>query len=425
MKQKNKIIKTLIAEYDKNLKAGVNKWKHPLVKSIFSNEDKIEAIESILTTFVTMGKKVKKFEDEFSNWLNIKNGIMVNSGSSANLLIFFMLKNILSKSLFEKTGQKEIILPAFTWSTTLFPIIQAGFKPVFIDSDINNFNITPENIEKAITPNTVGICVVHLLGSPCDMDRILKIAKNNNLFLIEDSCEAHGAKWDGKKVGSFGDLSSFSFFFSHHIATGEGGIIVSNNKNYSDKIRAMRAHGWVREMSNYEEIARSHPNIDKRFLFDEIGFNVRPTDVTAALGINQIKKLDDIINERRNNHFFWKNKLSDFEDLIYTIDDSSKGFLSPFVFPVIIRKGSNLNRNDFQLYMEENGVETRTVAAGNLLNQPFASKYSGFEKRFDLSNSDYLMYNSFFWGNSHLVTDEEREYVAKIAIKFLNKLSKG
>ena len=424
MIKKDELIKSLVNQYDKYLMPSVSRWKHPLVKSIFSNEDKIEAIESILTTFVTMGKKVKKFEDEFSNWLNIKNGIMVNSGSSANLLIIFMLKNILSKSLFEKTGQKEIILPAFTWSTTLFPIIQAGFKPVFIDCSINNFNITPENIEKAITPNTVGICAVHLLGSPCDMDSILKIANNNNLFLIEDSCEAHGAKWNGKKVGSFGDLSSFSFFLSHHISTGEGGIIVSNNQNYSDKIRAMRAHGWVREMSNYEEIAKSHPHIDKRFLFDEIGFNVRPTDVTAALGVNQIKKLDDIIKERRNNHFFWKNKLSDFEDLIYTIDDCSKGFLSPFVFPVIIRKGSNLNRNDFQLYMEKNGVETRTVAAGNLLNQPFASKYNGLEKRFDLSNSDYLMYNSFFWGNSHLVTDEEREYVAKIAIKFLNKHSR-
>jgi len=274
-------IRSFIEKYDKNHSKSTSKWKHPLVKSIFSTEDKIEAIESILTTYVTMGKKVKNFEEKFSKWINVKNGIMVNSGSSANLLIFFMMKYVLSKSIFEKVGYKEIILPAFTWSTTLFPIVQAGFKPVFIDSDREDFNMTPENIEKAITSNTVGICVVHLLGSPCNMDQISNLAKKNKLFLVEDACEAHGSIWNGKKVGSFGDLASFSSFFSHHIATGEGGIIVTNNLIYTDMIRSMRAHGWVREVSNYEQIAEKYPNIDKRFLFKEIGFNLRPTAIPS------------------------------------------------------------------------------------------------------------------------------------------------
>jgi len=413
-------IKNFIEKYNKNHTQSTSKWKHPLVKSIFSIEDKIEAIESILTTYITMGKKVKNYEEKFARWINVKNGIMVNSGSSANLLIFFMIKNILSKSIFEKVGHKEIILPAFTWSTTLFPIVQAGFKPVFVDSSLSDFNATPDNIENAITSKTAGICVVHLLGSPCNMDKISKLAKKNKLFLVEDSCEAHGSLWNGRKVGSFGDLASFSSFFSHHIATGEGGIVVTNNLEYTDMIRSMRAHGWVREVSNYIKIAEKYPNIDKRFLFNEIGFNLRPTDVTAALGINQINKLDKIIISRRDNHFFWKEKLNKYGDLVYTIDDSAQGIISPFVFPIILNKDSGINRNDFQYHMEKHGVETRTVASGNLLNQPFSHKYKGFEKRFSLKNADYLMNNSFFWGNNHLVTEKERSYVAKVASKFLN-----
>ena len=414
-----KIIK-FIQESKIFFKNPENKWKHPLVKSIFSEEDQAEAIDSILSTSVTMGSKVKLFEKNFSHWLGIKNSVMVNSGSSANLLIFFLLKYVLSNNIFDEPNRNEVILPAFTWSTTLFPIVQSGFRPVFVDCGLDDFNITPDNIEKAINNKTIAICCVHLLGSPCNMDRIVNLSREHNLYLIEDSCEAHGAEWNKNKVGNFGDLSSFSFFFSHHISTGEGGIISTDNEQFIDKIKSLRAHGWIRDKSNKESIAKKYPNIDKRFLFDEIGFNLRPTDVTAALGVNQINKLDEIIKKRRNNHFYWKEKFKNFEDLIYTIDDSEKGIISPFVFPLVIRENSKINRDEFQRYMEKKDIETRSVAAGNLLNQPFANNYKGFEKRYDLSNSDYLMDNSFFWGNSHLVTEEEREYVSKVVIDYLS-----
>ena len=420
---RNKIISEFVDNIDDNYVESNQKWKHPLVKStIISKKDKVEAIDSILSTYITMGTKVKNFETKFSKYINVKYGIMLNSGSSANLLIMFLLKYLNSNDIYFDNSKTEIIIPAFTWSTSLFPIVQAGFKPVFVDVDINNFNLDSELVKKAITKNTCAIMVVHLLGYPCDMTEITKIAKSNNLIIIEDCCEAHGALWDNKKVGSFGDFSSFSFFFSHHITTGEGGLIATNNDYYSDFLRSLRAHGWVREMSQYDQLSKKYPSIDKRFLFYNPGFNLRPTDIVAALGLNQIDKLDEIVKCRRANHFYWKNGLSEFEELISTIDDPERGHISPFVFPIIIKDSKKLNRNKFQKYLENQGIETRTVASGNLLNQPFAQRFTKFEKRFDLNNSDYLMYNSFFWGNSHTVSESERNYVLDCTKNYLNKV---
>ena len=225
----------------------------------FGHEEANEAIDSLLSTYVTMGGKVKKFEGMFANYSQTKHGIMVNSGSSANLLALSILTNPVLKDRIKE--KEEIITPATTWVTTVYPISNVGATPVFVDVNLD-FNINPELIEKAITEKTRAIMPVHLIGNPCDMKRIMEIAEDNDLFVIEDACEAHGAEVNGKKIGSFGDLSTFSFFFSHHITTIEGGMIMTNNDEYMEIARMMRAFGWIRDVDNKNEIALKYPHID-------------------------------------------------------------------------------------------------------------------------------------------------------------------
>ena len=273
------------------------KTKIPLAIPQFGSEEVIESLESLISTWVTMGKKVKTFESQFNDYVGQKKALMVNSGSSANLLTF----SALSSPNFQnriKPGD-EVICPAVTWSTSIYPILNVGAKPVLVDVDVNTLNVLPETIENAITPKTKAIMAVHLMGNPCQTDKIKQIADNKGINLIEDCCEAHGAKIGNKSVGSFGICSTFSFFLSHHITTIEGGMVLTNNDTIIDIATAQRAHGWIREMQNADEIANEYPDIDRRFLFYETGFNLRPTEIQGAFGIHQKKKQDGNVNVRR------------------------------------------------------------------------------------------------------------------------------
>jgi CDP-6-deoxy-D-xylo-4-hexulose-3-dehydrase len=195
-----------------------------------------------------MGKKVQTFERMFAEFIGVKNAVMVNSGSSANLVALSVLTNRAIKNRIKRND--EVITPAVTWSTTLFPIINVGAVPVLVDVNLETYDIDTSEMEKAITHKTKAIMPVHLLGNPCDMKKIMEIAEDHNLFVIEDACEAHGAEFNGKKVGGFGDLATFSFFFSHHISTIEGGMVITNNEKYAELAKSLRAHGWIRELKN-------------------------------------------------------------------------------------------------------------------------------------------------------------------------------
>src|SRR5712664_2794761 len=251
-------IRPYIRDHFKNQKKEFvpGKTRLPLNIPTYNSEEVEEALESLLSTWVTMGSKVRKFEEAYAQYNGSKHAVMVNSGSSANLLALSVLTNPLVPDHIEKGS--EIITPAVTWATTVYPIANVGCTPVLVDVDPQTFNIIPEETEKAIGPKTKAIVPVHLLGSPCEIDKIKKIANTHDLHLIEDACESTGAEFQGKKVGSFGDMGTFSFFLSHHISTIEGGMIVTDDDVVYEHLKAMRAFGWVRDLQDKNRLASEH-----------------------------------------------------------------------------------------------------------------------------------------------------------------------
>ena len=413
-------IKDLVKEYFSQKKKEPfvsGKTKIPLNIPSFDWEEACEAIDSILSTYVTMGKKVKEFEAKFADYIGVKYAIMLNSGSSANLLALSILSNPITKNRI-KLGD-EIITPAVTWATTVFPIINCGAVPVLVDVDLETFNLNVEEIEKAITNKTKAIMLVHLLGNPCDMQRIMEIAKANNLLIIEDACEAHGAEFNGQKVGSFGDLSTFSFFFSHHISTIEGGMVMTNNEEYAELAKALRVFGWVRDLQDRDEIANKYKDIDPRFLFVNIGYNFRPTEIQGAFGIHQIKKLDKFVEIRRQNANFWTENLKKYSDYLWLHEEREGTKHVWFGYPLTVNPNAPFTRKELVNFLEGKGVETRPIMAGNMDEQP-AMKLFRYKRVGDLPNSKLVTRNSFFFGNHHGIGKQGRKAILDYIIEFMS-----
>jgi CDP-6-deoxy-D-xylo-4-hexulose-3-dehydrase len=428
MNRRNEIkiqIEDLIREYLSGIKSSAEfvpgKTRIPLVIPSYDWQEVAEAVDSMLTTRVTMGDKVKQFESMFANYIGVNHAIMVNSGSSANLLALSILTNALLKSRL-KPGD-EIITPALTWVTTVFPILNCGLTPVLVDVGLDTFDISPDEVEKAITDRTRAIMLVHLLGNPCQMDRIMEIARQHNLYVIEDACEAHGAEFNGKRVGSFGDLATFSFFFSHHISTIEGGMVLTNNEEFAELARALRAFGWVRDLKDKDEIARQHADIDPRYLFINTGYNFRPTEIQGAFGIHQLKKLDKFIEIRRGNAEFWFENLKRHKDylLLYKEGEGTKHVW--FGYPITVRPEAPFTRGDLTNFLEAKGVETRPIMAGNIDEQP-VMRFFPYRKVGNLPNSRLIMRNSFFFGNHQGMVGGERGAIAEYVSEFITKITK-
>jgi CDP-6-deoxy-D-xylo-4-hexulose-3-dehydrase len=417
LKKLKKIIQGYFSETTNEFIPG--KSKIPLNVPSFGWEEVLEAIDSMLSTRVTMGEKVAKFEEMFADYIGMKYAIMVNSGSSANLLAMAVLTNPAIKN-YIKNGC-EVIVPAVTWSTTVFPVINVGTIPVLVDIDLKTYNIDPEEAKKAINRKTKAIMPVHLLGNPCDMDKIMEIAEKNGLQVIEDACEAHGAEFNGRKVGSFGDLSTFSFFFSHHITTIEGGILLTNNEEYAEVAKSLRAHGWIRELKHREEVAKMYPHIDKRFLFVNIGFNIRPTEIQGAFGIHQLRKLEDFIKIRRENARFFTKELSEFSDYLLLPEERANTRHVWFGYPITVKERAGFTREELVSFLEEGGIETRPIMAGNLAEQPALNLYR-HKVVGRLDNAWIVMRNSFFFGNHQGIGKEEREYIVSRISEFIRRV---
>jgi len=394
------------------------KSKIPLQVASYGSDEVCEALDSMLSTWVTMGKKVANFEQLFAKYLGIKNATMVNSGSSANLVALSILTNPVLRDKIR--AGSEIITPATTWTTTVYPIANVNCKPVLVDVDLDTFNISIEGIEKAITDKTKAIMPVHLLGNPCYIEEIMEIAEKHDLYVIEDTCESHGAEVKGKKVGTFGDMGTFSFFFSHHISTIEGGMIVTNEEEYDELSRALRVFGWARNMKRFEEYAQNHKDIDKRFLFVNIGFNFRPTEIQGAFGTHQVKKLDNFIEIRRKNASYWNKKLEPYTDYITTQKERPKTRHVWFGYPLTINRESPFTRDEITSHLEKKGIETRPIQVPNIAKQP-AIKLIDYRAVGGLNNADYIMKNSFWFGNHQGIGDAERKYVADAIIDFVEE----
>ena len=387
----------------------------PLNAPSYGWEEVSEAIDSMLSTQVTMGTKVKCFEADFADYLGVKHAVMVNSGSSANLLALSVLANPLAPR--PLLPGDEVITPAVTWVTTVYPIINVGAVPVLVDVDPDTFNIDIAEIERALSPRTRAIMPVHLLGNPCDMESITDIARRRDLLVIEDTCEAHGAAIGGRRVGSFGDLATFSFFFTHHVATVEGGMLVTNNDDLGDLARALRAFGWIRDLRDREELARRHAEIDPRFLFVNTGYNFKPTELQAAFGIHQLPRLDGFIAARRANAEFWSGELGRLGDL--RIQHERPGTTHAwFGYPLTVLPGARFSRAELVAFLESRGLETRPIVAGNVAEQP-ALRLFPHRTVGDLANSRLIHRNSLYFGNHPGVGPAEREAVAGYLREFI------
>ena len=386
------------------------KTRIPLNVPTYGSAEVIEALDSLMSTWVTMGAKVKAFEEMFAEYVGMPWGVMTNSGSSANLLAL---------SCLNLQPGDEVITPALTWATTVFPIAQVGAVPVLVDVDRTTYNISLEAIHRAITPRTKAIMPVHLLGNPCRMDAIMLTAIQYGLKVIEDCCEAHGAEFFNKKVGSWGDLATYSFFFSHHISTVEGGIVLTAYKEWNDKLRSLRAHGWVREMSSRDAIASENPDIDPRFLFATVGYNFRPTEIAGAFGIHQLPRLEGLVEIRREAAKYITDNLAQYQDWIQLPFEAPGTRHSYFAYPILVKEAAPFTKKALQAFLESKGVETRQIEAGNMALQPAMThiKYGAG----DLSNAQYIHDNGFFFGVHQGVSWVERRAIVDYFTEFMER----
>jgi len=370
-KDKNLIKKAI----QKNNKVS-SKYFYPLLDSAFSNEDLICGIKVLVSGQITMSKETRDFEKNFAKKLGTKYALMVNSGSSANLLAAFTACNPLRKNRF-KPGD-EVLIPALCWPTSLWPLIQSGLKPVFVDINKDTLNVNPDLLIKKINRKTKVIMLIHVLGNSTNIEKIKKIAQRKKIILIEDTCEALGTKFKNKYLGTFGDFGTFSFYYSHQITSGEGGMIVCNNKEDYDLLYSMRSHGWSRNLKNQRKIEKKYPKIDPKFIFVNSGFNLRPTDVVAAIGNNQLKRLNKFIKIRSSNSSRIKKALTNSKKWKHQfsfpkINSNVKESL--FGFPIFINKRFLKRKRNFLKFLDKKGIETRPIISGNFLNQPSAKLY--------------------------------------------------
>lgn len=383
----------------------------------FGAEEINAALECLLTTQVTMGAKVKGFEGDFTRKFGFSHGTMVNSGSSANLLVVASLANPQTRDSL-KPGD-EVIVPALAWSTTVWPLIQCGLVPVIVDIDPATLNIDPNEIERAIGPRTRAVMIVPVYGNPCNMDAITDICQRRSLILIEDCCEALGATYNGKPVGTFGRVGTFSFYYSHHITTLEGGICVTDDFDFAETMRILRAHGWIREVEDKARWTKQYPDIHERFLFVNVGYNLRATELQGAMGSVQLGKLDGFVRQRRENAAWFRRVLAQYGDIFDFQDETPKGFHSWFGFPVTLRDNAPFAVQDLTMALEAANIETRPIICGNIARQP-AMKLHPHRVHGELKNASAVMNRSFSFGIHQAVGAAARDYMAGEVRRFLH-----
>ena len=365
-----------INKYNKYLDPKKNKYFYPLLEKGLSDDDLNKGINVLKTGFITMNKETEKFEKEFSKAVKSKYSLMVNSGSSANLLAAFAACNPLRKNKF-KIGD-EALIPALCWSTSLWPLVQTGLIPKFIDANPDTLNVNADEVIKKITKKTKVIMLVNVLGISTDIKKITNYAKKRNIIVIEDNCEALGAKFQNKYLGTYGDFGTYSFFYSHQITCGEGGMIVCNNKDDYKILLSLRSHGWSRGKNVYQENAKKYPNLDPRYIFINSGFNLRPTDIQAAIGRNQLKRLNTFKKIRKENKIKIINKLkkdSRWNGQFNFVKYSKKIDASYMVLPILLNEKFKTRKKQFIETIETLGLETRPIISGSFLNQPSAKLY--------------------------------------------------
>ena len=382
--------------------------KYPLATSSWDDKE-LQAIQSVIDKdSYTMGQSVAQFEQEFAKFINRKYCVMVSSGSAANLIATAAL--FYTKNPMLKRGD-EVIVPAVSWSTTYFPLQQYGLKLKFVDIDLDTLNYDLEALHSAISSNTRMIMVVNLLGNPNDFDVINSFIKGKDIFIFEDNCESMGAEYKDKQTGVFGIVSSFSTFFSHHMATMEGGFVTTDNEELYHILLSLRAHGWTRNLPQQNHVSnKSDEWFKESFRFVLPGYNVRPVEMSGAIGIEQLKKLPSFLRQRRENAKLFVELFKDHPDFIIQKDIDNSSW---FGFSLIIKSKSNLKRKDVINKLQEKKIDCRPIVSGNFTRNE-VMKYFDYEIHKNLRNSDYLHENGFFVGNSQVDLKNKIKYLNEI-----------
>jgi CDP-4-dehydro-6-deoxyglucose reductase, E1 len=398
----------------------------PVSGKVLDADDYVALVESSLDGWLTAGRFHEEFERGLARYVGVRNALFVNSGSSANLVALSGLTSPKLGKRALKPGD-EVITVAAGFPTTVNPIIQNGLIPVFVDVEIGTYDAIIDQIREAISPKTRAIMMAHTLGNPFDVAAIKAICKEHDLWLVEDSCDALGSTYDGKRTGSFGDTATVSFYPAHHITTGEGGAVFVNSPLVKKQVESFR--DWGRDCY----CATGHDNTchkrfewqlgdlpfgyDHKYIYSHIGYNLKATDMQAALGVSQLKKLDKFVAARKANFNYLKGALSDIQDFVMP-EATPNSDPSWFGFPITIKPESGIDRTKLLRHLDEKKIGTRLLFAGNLLKQP---AYRNIEHRVigDLKNSDLVMTNTFWLGVYPGLTEEMLSFVSEVVHDFV------
>ena len=386
---------------------------------VFDEKELENLVDSSLDFWLTEGRFSEQFSEKIADFLDVEHVLLTNSGSSANLLAFSALTS-------EKLGEKrlkpgdEVISVAAGFPATVTPIIQNGLVPVYVDVDIPTYNIDAEALKGAISSKTRCIFLAHTLGNPFNIDLVMQIAEENDLWVIEDNCDAFGSKYKGKYTGTFGHLATISFYPAHHITTGEGGAIITNNSKLANLVRAFR--DWGRDCycaggenntcgKRFTQKFGTLPvGYDHKYVYSEIGYNLKMTDMQAAIGAAQMDKLDDFCKRRKENFGRYIDIFSPFKEYFILPEATPDSDPAWFSFILTLKNDTPFKRDEFTRYLNENMIETRNLFAGNMIRQPaFINKPGRVVNNLD--NTDYIMNNTFFLGTYPGLDKARMDYI--------------
>lgn len=384
----------------------------PLMSNNILREDLDKVIELLKgDPILTQSTNVISFEEQWSKWLGVKYSVFVNSGSSANQITMAALKYLY--------GEGEVIVPTLTWVSDIASVLQNGFTPVFVDINPKNLGMNIDEVIRKITPKTKAIFLTHILGYNALNDKLLQVCKEKSIPLIEDVCESHGATFKGQRLGSFGHVSNFSFYYAHHMSTIEGGMVSTNDANLYQIIRMFRSHGMVRESNDEnfrKQFINKYPDLNPQFIFEFPAYNVRSTEINAVMGISQLKRLDENIRIRNeNNQLFLKN----LDSRKYRTDFDVEGS-SNYAFVLILKNGTMEMANKLMHTLDKAKVEYRrgTSGGGNQLRQPYIRRIFGDKYHEKFPEVDYVHFYGFYIGN---FPDLEKEKIINLC-KLLNSI---
>ncbi|MBN1999840.1 lipopolysaccharide biosynthesis protein RfbH [candidate division KSB1 bacterium] len=396
---------------------------------VFDEHELVNLVDAALDFWLTAGPNALNFEKRFAEYMGVTHAALVNSGSSANLVAISALT---SPTLGDRrlTPGDEVITVAAGFPSTVAPILQNNLVPVYVDINIGNYNAIPEQVEKAVGPKTRAIFLAHTLGNPFDVERILHIARRHDLWIIEDNCDAVGSRYKGKPTGGFGHLATVSFYPAHHITMGEGGCVLTNDEQLARIVVSFR--DWGRDCycepgeqntcgKRFNQQFGTLPfGYDHKYVYSHLGYNLKITDLQAAIGLAQLDKLDGFIKKRKANFDKLYQSLLGFQDRIVLPVATENSDPAWFCFLITVRDDAGFNRNELTGFLEESGIETRTLFAGNILRQP-AFIDTPCRKVGNLINTDLVMLNTFFVGLYPGITDEQIEYMAESFNTFFHR----